>query len=401
MEEVRRGRDERAHLEQRVKEAERLESLGVLAGGVAHDFNNLLVPIVAGAELLREDCPDEDTQRTADDILQAAGIATDLCQQMLSYAGRTPVRLEALALDSLIDDMRELVRASTQGMAVRFELGPTPGGLRADPTQVRQVLLNLVLNASEACGAEGGRVVLRTGEQRPGETRAEALVIGELDATASYAYLEVEDNGPGMEAEVLERVFDPFFSTKLLGRGLGMAVVFGIVRRHEGVVCVTSEPGRGTKIRVLFPLAPQEAEAREPVAPRAALPAVRGRVLLVDDDPRVRATTGRMLERKGFEVVAVADGKGALALCREIGHELTCVLLDLSMPGMTGDHVYRALREKLPFLPIVLMSGYTGERVAELLQGDPRALFLHKPFGSEALLGAIGRASAEVECTGS
>jgi len=157
---------------------------------------------------------------------------------------------------------------------------------------------------------------------------------------------------------------------------------------------VTSELGRGTTIRVLFPIAADETEAREPAPLPEVVPAEHGRVLLVDDDPRVRTTAQHMLERKGFQVAAVGNGKEALDLCREIGHELSCVLLDLSMPGMSGEQVYRALREKLPFLPIVLMSGYTGERVAELLRGDPRALFLHKPFGSEALLGAIGRASA-------
>ncbi len=394
MEAVQQARDERAQMARRVKEAERLESLGVLAGGAAHDFNNLLVPILANAELLRDEPVGEQGRRCVEEILQASSIAADLCRQMLSYAGRTPVHLELVSLSGVVEEMQELVGSAAPGVELGFELDPRPVELRADSTQVRQIVLNLVLNATEACGAVGGRVTVRTGQHLPGPPRPDEVRMGELSEERSYAYLEVEDDGEGMDAATLERIFDPFFSTKLLGRGLGMAVVFGIVRRHEGAVIVRSAPGRGTRIRVLFPPGNGESSAVLAPAPETPAPALSGRILLVDDDHRVRTVAERILRHHGFDVVSASDGEEALARCRETSHDLRCVLLDLSMPGLGGEAVYRELRAKWPGLPVLLMSGYTGETVAELLGGDPRAGFLHKPFGAEQVLAAIGRVSA-------
>ncbi len=403
MAEVQRARDERIALERRIQEAERLESLGVLAGGVAHDFNNLLVPIVANAEMLQADATDAESRRSAEEILQASQIATELCQQMLSYAGRTPVQLESFGLDELVTNLEDLLRATARGSALEFDLQGSPRGFRADSTQIRQVLLNLTLNAAEACGAAGGCVTIRTGEHRPDDAEESdgSLWIGDLDPELDYAFIEVEDDGVGMDADTLERAFDPFFSTKLLGRGLGMAVVFGIVRRHDGAAKVSSRPGRGTVIRVLFPARDTSTPRLEEVAPCLPADGPRGRILLVDDDPRVRRVAQRMLTRGGYEASSAAHGEEALDRCEKEGHDLSCILLDLSMPGIGGDEVYRRLRRSHPQLPIVLMSGYTAERIGELLQGDEHAHFLHKPFSSDALFNAVTKATIGAPCTDS
>lgn len=399
MAEVHRARSESERLERRVKEAERLERLGVLAGGVAHDFNNLLVPIVANAEWLRSDEDPVDRAKSADEILEAAEMAKKLCQQMLSYAGRHQVQLEPLELGPFVEEHRSQLERAAGPRALKFELSGWPKGFCADAEQVRQVISNLVQNAAEACQPPQGQIVVRAASFDPSVHPFDADVcLGEIDFNESYAYLEVEDNGVGMGGSTLERAFDPFFSTKRMGRGLGMAVVFGIVRRHEGVLMVRSAPNQGTTVRILLPV-----PTAHPVVTRGEVqedwsPSGK-QVLLVDDDPRVRAVAERMLARQGFEIASARDGSDALSMSREIGHDLSLVLLDLSMPGVDGDRVYRDLREKWPGLPVVLMSGYAPERVGDLFGSDPHAYFLQKPFTTAGLVEAMKQVQVGAPCT--
>jgi PAS domain S-box-containing protein len=387
--EARRAEAERARLEAQMQEVQRLESLGVLAGGIAHDFNNLLAVILGNAALLEGDAGGENERRERLRRIRAAGRhAEALTDQMLAYAGKSLGERVPLDLSGLVRETADLLRASvSRKCRLDLDLRDDLPGVRGDPTQLRQVLLNLVSNASETFGARGGRLQVRT---RASEADAAALADGFGSAERPpgvWVALEVEDDGPGIAAELRGRIFEPFFSTRGAGRGLGLAAVLGIASAHGGVVQVESEPGRGTTFRVLLPpceALPATVAGSAPAERRAPPP---GLVLVVDDDEGVAEVAQGLLEQAGFRAERALGGRAALARVRAGG--VDAVVLDLVMPDLSGAEVLRVLSAERPELPVVLTSGDKRELASERLGGAGAFAFVQKPFDPVPLCAAL------------
>jgi len=388
--------EEARRLQEQLLQAQKLESLGVLAGGIAHDFNNLLVGILGNASLALSDlAPDSPLRETLEGIETAALRAGELTNQMLAYSGKGRFVVQPLDLSALVDEMAHLLEASISKKAsLRRELERSLPPVEVDATQIRQLVMNLITNASDALGEGAGSIVLRT---RPvpdpaGETGDR--VDAELARRGAVA-LEVEDTGCGMDAETRSRVFDPFFTTKFTGRGLGLAAALGIVRGHRGRIDVESLPGKGTRFRILLPVSVQGVR---PALAQAAAPLSgergRGRVLVVDDEHMVRSMASRTLRESGFEVLCAADGHEALGLLDDGGGVPEAVLLDLTMPRMGGEETLRELRRRAPEVPVVLTSGYSESEIATRFEGVRLEGFLHKPFRPAELVARIQEALA-------
>ncbi len=391
----------RYQLEDRVQQVHKLQSMGVLAGGIAHDFNNLLMAILGNATLAIEGGRlDETTAEHLAEIVRTSRRAAEICQQMLAYSGKGTTLLEPFDLSALVREMGSMLEVSiSKKVELVYELGEGLPAALGDPTQVRQVALNLLTNASEAIGDEAGRVTVRTGVA---ELTREELEEGLSDpdpVAGTYLWLEVEDTGAGMDEVTLERIYDPFFSTKFAGRGLGLSTVLGIMRGHEGAIRIWSTKGSGTRFRVLFHAAGEPAADHGPgsqAAPDAhgSSGAERGErsgglVLLVDDEPAVRKVGTRMLERLGFEVITADDGRQGLDLFRERRGEIRFTILDMTMPVMGGDEVFREIRSLVPDARVILVSGYDEGEAAKHLGRGFKYEFLQKPFEQEALAEAV------------
>ena len=391
--EARRADAERLRMEQQIQRAQKLESLEVLAGGIAHDFNNLLVGVLGNASLALLDLPHGAPARApVVDIERAAQRAADLTRQMLAYSGRGQFLVEPVELSSLVSEMGALLRTVlAKGVVLETSLAYNLPPVEADATQIRQVVMNLITNASDAVAETGGRIFVRTGAQELLTPTAEANYMGEVLPAGRYLYVEVEDTGHGMDAETLSRIFEPFYTTKFTGRGLGLAATRGIVRGHRGAIRIRSEPGRGSSFRVLLP------EAHASAAPRSAAVAIperlaQGTVLIIDDDETMRVVSRRLLERRGFTVVVAADGEEGVARYKEIHADVVLVLLDLTMPRMGGVATLAELRKVAPSVRVLLTSGYSEQEVAKKFIGVEPLGFLQKPFRGDELYGAVVRA---------
>jgi PAS domain S-box-containing protein len=381
------ARREAVASESHMRHVQKLESIGVLAGGIAHDFNNLLHVVLANADLARLQLPGVSGAREhLDEVVRATQRAAELTQQLLAYSGRAAVELRQLDISREVREMATLLRTAISKQAILdWDLTEELPPITADPTQVRQVVMNLITNASDALGDGGGTIALRTGTVDDGEAGAEST---------PRVFLEVADTGCGMDSGTLQRIFDPFFSTKFTGRGLGLAAVMGIVESHHGRIRIRTAPNEGTTFRILFPAAAGTADA---VPARVSGTQWRGRgtVLVVEDEEGVREVVGRMIERLGFEVITAEDGVAAVDVLDRHRGSLAAVLLDLSMPRMGGQETLRHLRERRPDLPVIVMSGYTEqEAVTKLLDGTGGAVgFLQKPFLPEDLASVLRHAS--------
>jgi PAS domain S-box-containing protein len=373
-----RAEEERLLVERRLQEAHKLESLAALAGGVAHVFNNLLVAIMGNASLVERSLPpDVQGREELAQIHSASEQAASLCRQMRDYAGRGRFSTGLVDLDRLVRDMIDLLRLSVSKKAeLRCDLAGSLPPILTDATQIRQVVMDLVVNASEALGEQGGQIRIRSGV-RPAEPGSQALV-----------YLEVEDNGCGMDEATRAFIFDPFFSTKFTGRGLGLAAVQGIVRSHKGRIEVESEPGRGSTFRVLLPAAEGPLPQQRRTARVTEDGLGGGTILVVDDETWVRDVTARMLGMMGFDVLQARDGEEALARFREAG-EVRLVLLDLTMPRLDGEETFRTLHLLAPAVPVILMSGYSEQEAASRFVGKGLAGFLAKPFRLDDLAAKV------------
>ncbi len=378
---------EREQFDRKMQETQKLESLGVLAGGIAHDFNNLLTGIIGNASLATMDLPPGSPLHPyIDDISRAALRAADLCKQMLAYSGRGRFVVQQLDLGQLVEETAQMLQISISKKAVlRFHLEKNLPPVDADATQLRQVIMNLVINASEAIGDKSGVIALTTGLTRVDRAYLGGTMLAPELAEGEYVFLEVSDNGCGMGAETQARIFDPFYTTKFTGRGLGLAAVLGIVRGHKGALKVYSEKGRGTTFKLLFPIATGlgEAAAEVPVAP--ARWQGRGTVLVVDDEETIRSTVARMLRLTGFEPVLVCDGREAVEVYRAEPGRFALVLLDLTMPHMDGEETFTELRRLRADVRVVLMSGFNQQEALVRFPGKGLASFLQKPFDMEAL----------------
>jgi len=378
-------------LAEKLQQTQKLESLGVLAGGIAHDFNNLLSGILGNADLaLLELAPGAAARHPLEQVLAGARRAADLTRQMLAYSGRGRFVVETVELPLLVREMGSLLEVSiSKKNVLRYEFAPDVPAVDADVSQVRQVVMNLILNAAEAIGDMSGVIAVRIGAADCDAKELGAYVLGETLPAGAYVYVEVADTGAGMTAEVRSRIFEPFFSTKFAGRGLGLAAVLGIVRGHRGALRIESQPGRGTTFRVLLPASPHSARAD---ARRISDPHVwrgTGALLVVDDEETVLATSRRMLQRMGFEVLAAGGGRRALQLLEEHGGQVRAVLLDLTMPDMDGEQTCTELRRHWPDVPVIVSSGYTEHEVLPRFAAHTRITFVQKPYGYDTLAEAV------------
>jgi two-component system cell cycle sensor histidine kinase/response regulator CckA len=381
---------ERRDLEEHMVSTQKLESLGVMAGGIAHDFNNLLTPIMGEASLgLEETAVDSPLYRRLSKIRRAAERAASLTKQMLSYAGKGPLQLELLDLSHLVDEMGRLFESAVSGRTVlEFDLAPGLPAVEADASQVSQVVMNLIGNASEALSDGEGKITVRTGFVDLEEPPAKAVFAEEL-VCGRHVFVEVSDTGCGMDPGTGAKIFDPFFTTKFTGRGLGLAAVAGIVRGHRGAVEILSDSGVGTVFRVLFPAS--TGVTVEPARKDGRAPSfwANDMVLVIDDDAGVRDLACDILSRVGLEVMTAANGRQGVEMFADHADEISLVLLDRTMPIMSGFEAFHAIRKIRPSARVVLVSGYSEERAAAELAGLGLAGFLQKPFAPETLIDLI------------
>jgi two-component system cell cycle sensor histidine kinase/response regulator CckA len=395
-EETEAASEQQAH-EERLQRTEKLDSLGVLAGGIAHDFNNLLTPIVGHASLLLADLPDgSPARRGAQAIRTAADRATALTSQMLTYAGRSGRQVSMLDVSTVIEDISLLLSTTASSAShIEYHLERDLPFVHGDSAQITQMMVNLVANASEGLGADGGRIAVRTDHLHADRELLNGCHVGQDRPTGEYVSIEVSDDGDGIDAATRERILDPFFSTRPGSRGLGLAVVAGAVRAHGGALRFDPSTEGGTRFRILLPTLsgaiahPRPAAARETHV--EARPSEPRTILIVDDDDGARELTGTVLARAGFHVCEASDGPRAIELYARNGADIAAVLVDATMPGMSGAHVFDALRELDPRARVILVSGHSREQAADSLWPRGLAGFLHKPYESDVLLAAVGR----------
>jgi CheY-like chemotaxis protein len=316
--------------------------------------------------------------------------AADLTRQMLAYSGRGHFVVRPTDLNALVRENLPLFEVAVP-KSVRLEarLDPDPPLVDADVGQIQQVLMNLVINGAEAIGERGGTVTVATGVREVAAADQSLWrASGQPLAPGRYVSLEVRDDGPGMDAETVDRIFEPFFTTKFTGRGLGLAAVLGVVRGHRGALSVESAPGHGTVFRLLFAPSAQPTFAGAPTQTSAARTAT---VLIVDDEEAVREMIGEVLENEGFEVLRAEDGSRGVALFREGRDRIDVVLLDLSMPGLSGEETFRQLREIDPGVRVILSSGYDRDEARGRFGTARPAGFIQKPYRPEELMAEIGR----------
>ena len=394
--------EERRKVQVKLLHAQKLESLGVLSGGIAHDFNNLLVGILGNAGLALGDLPEDSPVRdTLKDIETAALRAAELTRQLLAYAGKGQFFVGPVHLSQLVEEMGHLLStAVAKNARLDFQFAADLPTIDADATQLRQVVMNLITNASEAIGTASGTIVVRTGVMDADRGYLADAQLGVGLPAGRYAFVEVQDDGHGMHPATQARIFDPFFTTKFTGRGLGLAAVLGIVRAHRGAIRVTSAPGRGTTIRVLLPCA-NAPEGNLPLPATTAeeatdeLPPGSATVLIVDDEETVRTVAQRILSARGFAVRLASGGVEALHVLREDPDGIDLVLLDLTMPDMGGAMTMQELRRIRPDLKVVLSSGYSQEDA--IPAGDvtaSAAAFIQKPYRPSELVAILRRVLA-------
>ena len=391
-----RAEEDKLALERQVQHAQKLKSLGVLAGGIAHDFNNLLTAILGNADLaLNELSPMSPARHNLREIGKASKRAADLAKQMLAYSGKGRFVVQPISGNELVEEMAHLLEVSISKKTVlKYNFAENLPTFDGDVTQIRQVVMNLITNASEAIGERTGVIALSTGAMHCDhvylEDVDETLRAGldEPPAEGMYTYFEVADTGCGMDAETLDKIFDPFFTTKFTGRGLGMSAVLGIVRGHKGALKIRSDVGKGTTFKVLFPA---NELPEDGVAVRGNDEAEgkdwrgSGTVLIADDEAVVRAVGQQMLERLGFSVLTASDGREALEVFGERADEIVCVLLDLTMPHMDGEEAFREMQRLHPGVRVILCSGYNEQDATQRFAGKGLAGFIQKPFTMTAL----------------
>ncbi|HTY59836.1 MAG TPA: PAS domain S-box protein [Bacteroidota bacterium] len=377
----------RLDLERQLLHSQKLESLGVLAGGIAHDFNNLLTAMIGNLELALNRFPAPGAKERIEKALQATRRAGDLTREMLAYSGRGRFVITLVDINAVVRENAALLRSSIpHTVSLSTSLPPGLPAARADQAQIQQVVMNLITNASEAIGENTGVITVSSGVMECDRSYLAGSRIDEKASPGRYLYLDVSDTGSGMTEDVVARMFDPFFSTKSTGRGLGMSAVLGIVRGHGGAIMIDSRVGKGTTVRVLLPASDSLPVAEEAGPAESARPSpVAGTLLVVDDEEEVRELAKEFAEEIGLDALCAANGEEALALYRDHKDEIACVLLDLTMPKMDGVETFARLREIRPDVSVLLSSGYDEEEVVRGRAITGLAGFLQKPYRLEQL----------------
>ena len=372
----------RKRLEEQFRQAQKLESVGRLAGGVAHDFNNLLTVIMGYGQMLLGDLRAEDPMREAlEEIAHAAARAEELTRQLLAFSRNQASEPKNIRLNDTLSNFEKMLgRLLGEDVSLRISLSPEVGVIRADPGQIEQVVMNLAVNARDAM-PNGGRLAIETSAILADEQFAEAhfgLSVGH------YVVLTVSDTGVGMSSDVKAHIFEPFFTTKEKGKGtgLGLSTVYGIVRQAGAAIALYSEVGHGTTFKIFFPSVGEPADSPAAMTP-AAFPQADATILLAEDEPKVRLYTQRILERQGYTVLPAADGKAALEVARRHEGKIDLLLADIIMPVMGGGELAREFATARPGVPVLCMSGYTDQLL------PPPEHLIQKPFTAAALLSRI------------
>lgn len=379
---------DRKRLEHQLLEAQKMEAIGRLAGGVAHDFNNLLQAILGFADMARETAgPDSPVLPELDEVIRAAERARDLVSQLLAYSRRQLLKLGPVALDETVTAMGNMIARLIDGtITLQIETPPGRAMIRADRTQVEQVLVNLCLNGRDAMPSGGTLSIAVT-----------PITVTPADCTempsakpGEYHRLRVRDTGAGMDPQVLSCMFEPFYTTKAVGKGtgLGLATVYGIVQQHRGFIHAASAPGGGTTIDVYFP-ALDTAPVSEPVEEKPVVATGSGTILIAEDNDAVRQLARRVLERAGYTVVDAADGDAAIAAFDRHRAAIDAAFLDVVMPGKNGRMVLEYLREHAPDLPVMFASGYAEGEVHTNFVLEEGLVLIQKPYNSKKLLAAL------------
>jgi len=392
--EKRRAQAQEQQLRRQMEHTQRLESLGVIAGGVAHDFNNLLTAILGNATLARRDMgTDSPAAPYIDQIEETCQRAADLCRQMLAYAGKGKFVVQPLDLSELVASMTSLLKVSLpKGVQLECHLAEGLPAVEGDVSQLQQVVMNLVTNAAEAIGGDG-TITVATGVADVDRTYLAATEATPHLATGRYCFFQVADTGCGMDAATVERIFDPFFTTKVTGRGLGMSAVGGIVRGHHGALNVYSEVGEGTNFKILLPATGQPAvPLNHPEGSLLEDITGSGSVLVVEDEEVVRDVAIRVLSRAGYTVLTAKDGLAGVEALERHRQEIDVVLLDMTMPRMDGEEAFRRMRAIDPQVRVVLTSGYSEEHATRRLVDEGAAGFIQKPYRIRDLIALLRRA---------
>ncbi len=387
-----KAEEERRRLEEKLRLAEKLESLGSLAGGVAHDYNNMLTGVLGNVSLALQEVPhDSDLRQRLRQIEASAERAAELTDQLLAYAGEEQQKSLLIQLNDLIRDQRPAFDRSVQDKA-KLEIHLKKGlpAMEGDPSQIKQAISNLLANASDSLDGGEGLIMLRTSVVNAKKSYFEGASLEPEQGEGRYVFFEVSDTGKGMDEDTRARMFEPFFSTKSSGRGMGLAAVLGIVRAHEGAIKVFSQPGRGSTVEVLFP-AREDLQLTTGKSGGLQAWEAFGTALVVDDEQLVREVAAKVLQRQGFEVLTANNGRAALDIYEQRRGDIRLVLLDLTMPEMDGETFMREMERFEPEAPerraqIILMSGYRERSATQGLSTERLAGFLHKPFRPNELL---------------
>jgi len=390
---------ERLELERRLLHAQKLESLGVLAGGIAHDFNNLLMAILGNLDMsLMKLSPLSAARPGIEAAVNASKRAAELTSQMLAYAGKGLFIVKDLNINELVAENTHLLKAPlSRNVTFNLQLGQNIPLVKADASQLQQVIMSLIINASEAIGDRPGLITLSTSVKVCDDSCLKSSRLEDKPAPGRFALLEVIDSGCGMDRATVQRLFDPFFSTKFTGRGLGMSAVLGIVKGHHGAIFVESEEGKGTTMQVLLPLA-EASQAELFLAPETKEPGrephqarLDGTVLVVDDEEAVRTVCAAMIENFGCRVITAADGDDAVRTLRDCTEKIDLVLMDLTMPRMDGSTAAREMIRLAPDMKVVLSSGYSEHELSQRFAGQGFAGFIQKPFNLNDLRALVAK----------
>jgi len=379
-------------MDARLIQIQKLESLGVMAGSIAHDFNNLLTSILGYTDLARQElAPDSIAGEYIGHAIKGIHSAADVVRQLLAYSGRGAFVVEPLQISDVAEEMGNLLQVSISKKCVlNYQLEKDLPSIDADSAQLRQIIMNLIINASDAIGTDSGTITVSTGQMFCDRSYL-ANVSSYTDDVKEglYVYLDVSDTGCGMDADTIVHIFDPFFTTKTSGRGLGLAAVLGIVRGHGGFIKLRSEPGKGTAFRVLFP------PSRKPAVEKLKHPDPenhwhgKGLALIVDDEATVRSVAKAMLEKMGFDVITAENGKAGVELFRQRQDDITFVLMDMTMPDLNGAQTFQEMKKTGKDVKVILSSGYDEHAALAHFSNKDLTGFIQKPYRYEDLLNVV------------
>jgi PAS domain S-box-containing protein len=384
---------ERNLMQLQIQQAQKLESLGVLAGGIAHDFNNLLLGVIGNADIALLEMEQEDKNHPyLKDIMASAQRAADLCSQLLAYSGKGRFVVQPIDLSELVYEMTHLLDVSIdKKVEVKYEIEDVLPAIEADVTQMQQIIMNLVLNSSEAIGGAAGVITIAIRKQHFGKDEINSLLkVEDMDA-GDYLVFECRDSGEGMDTFTKERIFDPFYSTKGLGHGLGLAAVVGIVQGHGGGMTVDSEVGQGTTIRIFLPVSERKAVSIKLNSDSKIESSGTGTILVVDDEPMILAFAKQAMEKLGYEVLVAENGKVAVDVCKDHMDDIDLVLLDMTMPVMDGKETYEELSKLNPEIKVIVSSGFNEEETISQFARQETVRFIQKPYRVAALQDVVNQ----------